>query len=34
MDLTSGMRQLDIDPHDPEVLGNQGIGQRIVKTIF
>ena len=35
MDLKSGMRDIELDSNDPEVMvGQQSIGKRIVRTIF
>lgn len=35
MDLKSGMRELDLDPNDPEVLvQQQSLGKRLLRIVF
>ncbi len=35
MDLKSGMRALDLDPNDPEViLQQQSLGKRLLRIVF
>lgn len=35
MDLKSGMRELDLDPHDPEVITQQqSFAKRMLRIVF